>query len=277
MIQPYPESSDENTTARQQPQNYGAYEQHQQLPTCFQHPDKVSYVRCGRCALPTCGDCQIPLEVGMMCTSCYAAAQGKNYHAELKSQNGGIWANYPVTVVLLALTLAIYAAQVIIPSGKVLQYLAFHGAYVQYSGEWWRLLTAGFVHSQTNIAHVGMNMFTLYLFGQALEPLLGRWRYLLTYLLSIVGGSIAVLFIDPTTWVVGASGGVFGLFGAFLVLTKLHGGNTRSIIGLIAVNFAFGLFFPGISWEDHLGGLITGIIVAYVLQVAHNMSQKQSF
>lgn len=203
----------------------------------------------------------------MICSDCYTQASGKNYHAERRREQGGAWANYPVTLVLIALTLAVYAAQVILPGATVMQRFAFHGEYVKYSGEWWRMMTAGFIHSQSNIAHVGMNMFTLYLFGQALEPLMGRWKYLLTYLLSILGGSLAVLLIDSSTWVVGASGGVFGLFGAFLVTTKLRGGNTRSITGLILVNFAFGFIFPGISWEGHLGGLLTGALVAYLLQV----------
>ncbi|QRZ61599.1 rhomboid family intramembrane serine protease [Rothia sp. ZJ932] len=250
-----------------QPTRYGAYEEHQQFPTCARHPDQVSYVRCGRCARPTCGQCQIPLEVGMICTDCYRQATGKNYHQEQRKARGGVWANYPVTMVLIVLNLLIYAAQVILPGATVLQHLAFNGQYVQYTDEWWRMLTAGFVHSQSNIAHVGMNMFTLYLFGQALEPLMGRVKYLLTYLLAILGGSLAVLMIAPTATVVGASGGVFGLFGALLVLTKLRGGNTRSLATLIAINFAFGLIFPNISWEGHLGGLIAGALVAYLLQL----------
>ena len=113
-------------------------------------------------------------------------------------------------------------------------------------------------------------MFTLYLFGQALEPLMGKGKFLATYLLSIIGGSVAVHLLasvlggmDVST--LGASGGVFGLFGAFFALSRARQQSTSSIVILVAINFAFGFLMPGISWEAHLGGLVTGALVAAVL------------
>lgn len=281
MSTPYPSprddknSFDQDASARPQPARYGSYEQPQQFPVCARHPENVSYARCGRCNRPACGQCQIPLEVGMICADCYRTATGKDYRREQKKARGGAWANYPVTIVLIALTVAIYALQVILPGQAVINALAYNSMYVSYTGEWWRMLTAGFVHSQSNIAHVGMNMFTLWMFGQALEPIMGKWKYLITYLLSIIGGSVAVMLLAPGTWVVGASGGIFGLFAAYFVVNKLHGGETRSIVSLIAVNFAFGLFVSGISWQGHLGGLIAGAIVAYLLQMTSKDARRR--
>jgi len=127
----------------------------------------------------------------------------------------------------------------------------------------WRLLTSGFLHSTANPVHLLLNMYSLYLFGRMLEPALGRRRFLLLFLLSVLGGSVGVLLLgSPLTLVLGASGGVFGLFGALFVLQRHLGQSITPIVVLIAVNLAFGFLFPGIAWEAHLGGLVAGALVA---------------
>jgi len=161
-----------------------------------------------------------------------------------------------VTLGLVLLNLAIWVLQ-ILPGATLTNQLAFVPLSV-YS-EPWRMITAGFAHSQSNPLHVLLNMYSLYIFGSDLEPLLGRVRFLAVWLLSIFGGSVAVMYLNtPDTWVLGASSGVFGLMAAYFVVLRAVGQNSRGLMGLIAINLAFGFLMPGVSWQAHLGGLLAG-------------------
>lgn len=244
----------------QQPGGYGY--NNEQVSVCPRHPDQITYVRCGRCGRLACGKCQIPLEVGMMCVDCMVAAQAAapkiRYARALPT----------VTYTLIAVNCLMWVLQLLFR--QVTIFGIYNPLYVEYTGEWYRLLTSGFLHSTSNITHLALNMLTLYLFGQALEPLLGRWKFLVTYLLSIIGGSLTVHLIAQLMGTMeastlGASGGVFGLFGAFFALSRARQQSTRGIVLLVVFNFVFGFFASGISWEAHLGGLVTGAVVASLL------------
>lgn len=129
----------------------------------------------------------------------------------------------------------------------------------------WRMLSAGFVHDWTGPIHILFNSYAIWIFGRQLEPMLGPLRFLILYLTSIVGGSVAVLWLsDPVVPVVGASGALFGLMAAFFVIIRATGGNASQLFGLIAINFALGFFVSGISWEGHLGGMVAGFLIAFV-------------
>jgi membrane associated rhomboid family serine protease len=129
----------------------------------------------------------------------------------------------------------------------------------------WRMLTSGFVHDWSGPWHILLNSYAIWIFGRQLEPMLGALRFLVLYLTSIIGGSVAVLWLsDPAVPVVGASGALFGLMGAYFIILRSLGGNPSQIFALIAINFSMGFFVSGISWEGHLGGLITGLLVALV-------------
>ncbi len=129
----------------------------------------------------------------------------------------------------------------------------------------WRMLTAGFVHSPDSFWHILINIYSIYIFGRIIEPMLGPSRFLVLYLISIFGGSAAVLWLsEPVIPVVGASGAFFGLMGAYLVMLRAIGDNSGLLVGLIAVNLAFGFIVPGISWQGHLGGLLAGMAVTGV-------------
>ncbi|NBU23464.1 MAG: rhomboid family intramembrane serine protease [Actinobacteria bacterium] len=129
----------------------------------------------------------------------------------------------------------------------------------------WRMLTSGFVHDWSGPWHILLNSYAIWIFGRQLEPMLGALRFLLLYLTSIIGGSVAVLWLsDPAVPVVGASGALFGLMGAYFIILRSLGGNPSQIFALIAINFSMGFFVSGISWEGHLGGLVTGLMVALV-------------
>jgi membrane associated rhomboid family serine protease len=129
----------------------------------------------------------------------------------------------------------------------------------------WRMITAGFVHSPDNFWHILLNIYSIYIFGRVIEPMLGPIRFLVLYLVSIFGGSAMVLWLgEPVVPVVGASGAFFGLMGAYLIMLRAIGDNSGLLVGLIAVNLAFGFLVPGISWQGHLGGLLAGMAVTAV-------------
>ena len=125
--------------------------------------------------------------------------------------------------------------------------------------------------------HIIFNMYTLYIFGQVIEPMLGRARYLALYLIAAFGGSVAVLlFSGPTTSVVGASGAIYGLMGAYFVLLRAIGERSGQLTGLIAINLVFSFLNPGISWQAHLGGLAVGAAVAAVYAGTRKAEQKSN-
>jgi membrane associated rhomboid family serine protease len=127
-------------------------------------------------------------------------------------------------------------------------------------GDWYRLITAGFLHA--NILHIGLNMLILWLVGSQLEEVLGRARYLLLYMVSLLAGSAGALLQAPLGYTLGASGAIFGLFGALLVLEYFATGQIvgGQAFGLIAINLIFSFTFGGISWGGHIGGLVGGIL-----------------
>ncbi|WP_261624298.1 rhomboid family intramembrane serine protease [Nesterenkonia marinintestina] len=133
----------------------------------------------------------------------------------------------------------------------------------------WRMLTSSIVHSPGNAMHLAFNMLALWFIGRTLEPALGLWRYAALLVLSAIGGSAAVLWLtDPQTPTLGASGIVFGLFGALFVLMRSAGGQVGGIAVLLAVNLVFSFAVPNISWQGHLGGLLTGVLCAAVIAYA---------
>ena len=169
----------------------------------------------------------------------------------------------PVTSALLIINVLVWLGQ-ISPIGLDITYEFFFAPLLAMS-EPWRMLSAGFVHDWTGPLHILFNSYAIWIFGRQLEPMLGPLRFLLLYLTSIVGGSVAVLWLsDPVVPVVGASGALFGLMAAFFVIIRATGGNASQLFGLIAINFALGFFVSGISWEGHLGGMVAGFLIAVV-------------
>ena len=173
-----------------------------------------------------------------------------------------------VTYVLLAITTAIGLLQLLPGVGaQITSALLFNAVYLypDLSGfpfEPWRLLTSVFVHG--GILHLGLNMLALWMLGQTLEPMLGRGRYLALYLISGLGGSVAVALMAPGTSTVGASGALFGMMAALLIIGRHIGANVTGILVVLAINFAYGFIVARISWQAHLGGLIVGALIALI-------------
>lgn len=250
---------------------------------CYRHPDRQSFVLCQRCLRTICPECQTQAPVGVICPECLKAQRQEASPAQRKADrrwkrsSPGAAAAYggrpTVTYGIIAVTVVVYLTQ-LIPGSPVQQWLALNSAYLIPSlGSFqpWRLLTVLLVHQ--SILHVGLNMLALWMIGRSLEPLLGHVRYLALYLISGIGGSVAVALLAPGTWVVGASGAIFGLFGALLVIGRHIGANVTSIAILIGINFAYPIVIGlasgsmsavAISWQAHLGGLIAGAAAGFV-------------
>jgi membrane associated rhomboid family serine protease len=142
-------------------------------------------------------------------------------------------------------------------------------------GEYYRLVTAAFLHA--GVLHLALNMFALAVLGPPLESALGRARFLALYLLSALGGSVAAYLLAPVnTLGVGASGAIFGLFGAYYVVVRRLGGNTSSIVGLLALNLVITFAVPFIDWRAHLGGLVTGGLISAALAYAPRGSRRST-
>ncbi len=178
-----------------------------------------------------------------------------------------------MTWAIIALCVIVYVLQ-LLPGSTVTQDLLYYPPFTP--TEPWRMVTALFVHSPSSFLHILLNMVSLYLFGPIVERLLGRLRYLALYLISGFGGSVAVLLIAPDTPVVGASGAIFGLLGAFFVIARRLGGNSTQVLIVIVINLGIG-FLPGtnIAWQAHLGGLVTGAAVALIFLLTRRTSQKK--
>ena len=242
-------------------------------PTCPRHPDRVSHLRCQRCGRPACPECQRPAPVGFHCVDCLreSAAATPSPRTVIGGRGGQ---ERPVaTYTLIAVCVAVYVLQRMDP------FIMVEGAFSPAVGasQPWRFLTAAFLHSPQMIAHILFNMLCLWQIGQWLEPMLGWARFVALYLISAVGGSVGYLLLATppqsyasmdVAWVtpmVGASGAVFGLFGATLVFLRHLGASATGMYVLLAINAALPLVYRSIAWQAHLGGFVTGLALAAVL------------
>lgn len=252
-------------------------------PSCYRHPQAATFVRCQRCERPVCYQCQTPAPVGVICPECGAQARAKAPRVGRQALGGGANQKPVVTYALIGITFFFYLLQ-IIPGLNATNYLAYapYFSYGEYSAvgapyEPWRMLTSVFAHSTGFIFHILLNMYTLWIFGQMLERLLGKARFLTLYLASGLAGSLGVMFWAPhDTYVVGASGAIFGLLGAFLVIQRKLGGETTQLLVLVGINLVIG-FLPGmsISWQAHLGGLIGGALLGLIFVQTRKLSQQR--
>ena len=243
---------------------------------CYRHPDRQSFVLCQRCLRTICPQCQTQAAVGVICPECLGQQQQTQTRAQRKAERR--WArpravtatdSRPlVTYAIIAITALAFLIGLIPGVGTTVQSALLFWApslYPELTGtfEPWRLLTAALVHD--GFWHVGLNMLALWMIGRSLEPLLGRGRFLTLYLLSALGGSVAVALLSFTTPVVGASGAIFGLFGALIVIGRHIGANIAGIAIILGVNLVIG-FIPGfnVSWQAHVGGLVVGALVGLI-------------
>jgi membrane associated rhomboid family serine protease len=168
----------------------------------------------------------------------------------------------PVTYTLLGTIVLVFIAQWL--TGGLVTNLALYFPPVTLEQPW-RMITALFVHSERSLFHILFNGYSLWVLGTLLERLLGSGRFALLFFLSGLGGSVAVLWLGFGTAVIGASGAIFGLFGALLVLQQSFGVTNPQLLIVLVLNLVLGFIVPGVSWQAHIGGLITGLALAWGL------------
>lgn len=246
------------------------------LPGCYRHPDRDTGISCTRCERPICPECMISASVGFQCPECVREGSGTGHRPTANAPRtlaGGVVAADPqlVTKILIGINAAVFLAGLAAPAIVVRlellgRYVEFFGAPVEgvSTGQYYRLLTSVFLHVEW--WHIIGNMIGLWVIGGPLEAALGRSRYLAVYLLSGFGASAFVyLLTEPNTPTLGASGAVFGLLGATVVLARRLRYEMRPVIVMVVLMLAL-TFVPlggslNVSWQAHVGGLVTGALV----------------
>jgi membrane associated rhomboid family serine protease len=247
-------------------------------PTCFRHPNRETYVSCVRCGRHACPDCLREAAVGQQCVEC--VREGSRASRPVQAVFGGRpSAGARVTWSLIAVNLLAFIAELAKPG--LLYDWAMYGPAVA-DGQWYRLISSAFTAPGTRLGDLGtmdiaFNMWALYIVGPQLERLLGPVRFLAVYLVSAVGGTVLYYYMQPGGLAAGASGAIFGLFGAWFVVAKRLSLDSRGIVTLILINFALGFVVRNIAWQDHLGGLIVGAVLtaAYAYAPRKNRAALQ--
>ncbi|MEU8434329.1 rhomboid family intramembrane serine protease [Streptomyces sp. NPDC029216] len=247
------------------------------LPGCYRHPDRDTGISCTRCDRPICPECMISASVGYQCPECVRGGSGTGHAPAANAPRtvaGGLVAGDPqlVTKILIGINVAVFLAAYAVPGlavGLELlgRYVEYYGAPVEgiSTGQYHRLLTSVFLHVEW--WHIFGNMVALWVIGGPLEAALGRARYLVLYLLSGLGGSALVyLLTAPNTPTLGASGAICGLLGATVVLARRLRYEMRPVLITLGLMLLV-TFVPlgggwSVSWQAHIGGLVTGALVA---------------
>ncbi|MDP8987896.1 MAG: rhomboid family intramembrane serine protease [Actinomycetota bacterium] len=230
---------------------------------CYRHPGRESGVRCRRCERPICPDCMITAPVGFQCPDCVRQGPPVRTLRSLATRPVITYALIAASVAAFLPSLA--AGPAAGPGGNPLAIdFALYGPAVA-SGEWWRLVTSGFLHY--GLIHLAFNMIILVQLGAMLEPALGRLRFGALYATALLGGSLGALLLQPGARTAGASGAVFGLMGAAVVGMRRRGVDPMQsgIGGLLAINLVLTFLIPGISIGGHLGGLAGGAAAGVLL------------
>jgi membrane associated rhomboid family serine protease len=235
------------------------------IPTCYRHPGRETRLACTTCGRPICGECTIDASVGQKCPDC-AAPEGRHRvidRAEIRGERG----RSPFTYTLIAINVMIFFSAQLDPAldRRLILEFAHHPALVA-DGEWYRVMSSMFLHG--SLMHVLFNSWALWLFGPAIERRFGSASFVALYLAAGVAGGAAYQVSGRMQFAVGASGAIFGLFGAVLaaMYRQRHSPAGRAMFSqlmlLLVINLALPFAVPNIAWEAHLGGLAAGAIIA---------------
>ncbi|PZH06862.1 rhomboid family intramembrane serine protease [Streptomyces sp. NTH33] len=260
----------------QGPTGQGPQDAHR-LPTCHRHPDRETGIRCTRCDRAICPECMVNASVGFQCPDCVRGGSGTGHSPAAnrpRTLAGGSVAADPrlVTKVLIGLNLAFFLVQLSVGNQFTDRFDLVGRAYVPSlgsvegvaDGQWYRLLTAMFLHG--SYIHILFNMLSLWWIGGPLEAALGRARYLALYFTAgLAGSALTYLLAAPNQPSLGASGAIFGLFGATAVLMRRLNYDMRPIIVLLVINLIITFGWGNIAWQAHIGGLVAGVIIGYAM------------
>jgi membrane associated rhomboid family serine protease len=249
--------------------------------TCYRHPDRETGVSCSNCGRPICPECMTSTPVGMRCPECARQTTKVRVGAGAFSPAAG---RMPATIALIGINVVVFLIELagggagsFSGGGNVINDAGLRGPDVA-NGDWWRVITGGFLHA--GFLHLLLNMYVLYIAGSILEPGIGTPRFLGIYFVSLIAGSLGALIVDPNSLTVGASGAIFGLMAAVVVIARGRGvEQLASQFGLfIVLNLVLTFSISGISVGGHIGGLIGGMVAALlVIFVERRMSGRAGF
>lgn len=249
----------------------------QNLPTCYRHPDRETGIRCTRCERSICPECMVSASVGFQCPECVRDGSGTGHSPAAgrpRTLAGGTITEDPrlITKILLGLNLALFLVQLSIGDRFTDSFDLIGRAYVPIlgdvegvaEGQWYRLVTAMFLHG--SVIHIAFNMLSLWWIGGPLEAALGRARYIALYAISgLAGSALTYLLAEPNQPSLGASGAIFGLFGATAILMRRLNYDMRPVIALLVINLIFTFGWSNIAWEAHIGDLVGGVTIGYAM------------
>src|SRR5436190_13471698 len=246
------------------------------MAVCYRHPSRETNVSCSNCGRPICPDCMTVTSVGMRCPEC---ARQRTRVTRIRP---GLRAGAaPATYALIAINVAAFLAEIGTGAslgfgsggGSVIRHAALYGPAVA-NGDWWRIVTAGFLHA--GIIHIALNMYVLFILGTLLEPGIGTPRFLGVYFVSLLAGSFGALLLSPNELTVGASGAIFGVMSAAFVIARHRGiEQLASQIGFfIIINLFFTVGVSGISVGGHLGGLVGGALCGLLIVFAERRARR---
>lgn len=272
------------------PRSQGPH-QARQLPVCYRHPDRETGIRCTRCERPICPECMVNASVGFQCPECVRGGSSRGSGAGSGGGSGAVGrtpaaASRPRTIaggtvvadprlltkLLIGINLAVFLIQLSVGERFTERFELLGRDYVPLlgsvqgiaEGQWYRLLTAMFLHG--SYVHILFNMLSLWWIGGPLEAALGRVRYLVLYFVSgLAGSALTYLIAAPNQPSLGASGAIFGLFGATAVLMRRLNYDMRPVIALLVINLIFTFGWSNIAWQAHIGGLVAGVVVGYAM------------
>ncbi|GAA4985473.1 rhomboid family intramembrane serine protease [Actinopolymorpha pittospori] len=262
------------------------------VPRCYRHPERETYIRCQRCGRHICPDCQRQAAVGFQCVEC--VNEGRRSTPAARTRFGGVMRGgdgATVTKVLLGLNILVYVLTLLL-GPAVEQQLSLVGNRSFFAdaigessgvagGAYWRLITSTFLHIQ--LWHLAVNMFSLWVLGPSLERLLGRLRFTGLYLVAgLAGSAVAYAFTSPLTPILGASGAIFGLFGATVAVARRMRADMSWFVGALIMNIVLNVVFRSyLSWQGHVGGFLAGLalgaVVAYAPRDRRNLMQGLGF
>ncbi|MEN9693015.1 MAG: hypothetical protein RLZZ330_659 [Actinomycetota bacterium] len=224
---------------------------------CAWHPNELTGVSCQRCGRHICPNCQIIASVGFQCPEC---AKDKQTVKTLNS-----FSQPRITQLIIGICVAAF----VFSFGNTNEFFFNYGinpVFVLKYGEYWRIITSMFLHA--NFMHIAFNMLALWQVGFALENRIGKYKFAVIFFLTGIGGGLLSAYMnEPFAFSVGASGAVFGLFGAWIAINRRLNFDSSGLMAMIAINLGLGFVIPGIDWHGHLGGLLTGLVLGNIVQL----------
>ncbi len=242
-------------------------------PVCYRHPERETWIQCTRCQRPICPECMNAASVGYQCPECVSA--GVASIPESRTVFGGrLTRDGAVTTSLMGICAFLFVTVTLLDLGGGLARWGMQPLAIALDGEWFRLVSSMFLHA--GWLHIAFNMYVLYILGSPLERVLGHGRFLTLYMLSGIGGSVASYWFSAVnTLSVGASGAIFGLMAAWIVIGRRLDRDVTQIIFLLGINVALGFVIGGIDWRAHLGGAVTGAVVGLILTTGRGQEGRR--